>query len=578
MTFLPIVERELRVAARKRNTFWVRIIAAMVALVIGGGFLTLIMVIPFGMTQLGGVLFGLLTWLSLAAALSAGLFFTSDCVSEEKREGTLGFLFLTDLRGYDVVLGKLLATSLRSFFALLAIFPILAITMLMGGVTGPQFWKTMLALVNALFCSLAVGMFVSSISRDSQKALGATLFLLLLLIFAGPMIDSSVAAIRERTFRPMLSLGSPGFVFMWADRWGDTFWQAIVANQVFIWLLLGLACVLVPRTWQQRRASSTVSHGSWSYAWRYGGAKRRSSLREKLLGKNPVLWLACRERWQSLVIWAMTVLVLAGFGAMLLADLPTEAWFFWSYIGNAVTLIFYLGTASQAGRFFVEARRSGMIELLLAAPLHGREIVQGQWRALVRMFALPLTLFVFVQFAATILSQQAILGVIAASGGGSGWEDAAIAFLGGLASAVVTAGNLIALCWFGMWMGMTSKNANFATLKTVVFVQVIPWFVITFASYLISVLVLMPVFMQASTGTGTAAAITGRMAWFPFLITTVAAVLALAKDIFFVVLSRRKLNSQFREMAVRAVAPIHVAPPPPLPRPTTPSPMIPAQP
>src|SRR6267143_384147 len=116
MTFLPIVDRELRVAARKRSTFWV----------------------------------------SLAAALSAGLFFTSDCLSEEKREGTIGFLFLTDLRGYDVVLGKLLATSLRCFYALLAVFPIIAITLLMGGVTGEQFWKTLLALVNALLVSLAV--------------------------------------------------------------------------------------------------------------------------------------------------------------------------------------------------------------------------------------------------------------------------------------------------------------------------------------------------------------------------------------------------------------------------------------
>jgi hypothetical protein len=125
---------------------------------------------------------------------------------------------------------------------------------------------------------------------------------------------------------------------------------------------------------------------------------------------------------------------------------------------------------------------------------------------------------------------------------------------------------------------MTSKNANFATLKSVVFVQVIPWFVIAFASSLISFLVLMPLLTQSATGTGATAALTQRMAWFPFLISAVAAVLAIAKNIFFVALSRRKLNSQFREMAVRAVVPIHVAPPPSLPRPTTPSPMIPAQP
>ena len=166
MTFLPIVDRELRVAARKRNTFWLRVVAALIALVIGGGFMVLSL-LPFGgMTpfggrgQMGGPLFAVLTWLSLATALSAGLFFTSDCVSEEKREGTLGFLFLTDLRGYDVVLGKLLATSLRCVFGLVAIFPVLAITQLMGGVEATQFWKTLLALVNALFISLAGGLFV----------------------------------------------------------------------------------------------------------------------------------------------------------------------------------------------------------------------------------------------------------------------------------------------------------------------------------------------------------------------------------------------------------------------------------
>src|SRR5580765_6044207 len=168
MTFLPIVERELRVAARKRGTFWLRVVAALVALVIGGGFLLIASVAAGGRMPLGGALFGTLTWMSLGGALSAGLFFTSDCLSEEKREGTMGFLFLTDLRGYDVVLGKLLATSLRCGFALLAVFPIVAVTLLLGGVTGVQFWKTVLALLNALIFSLAAGLLISAISRESQ--------------------------------------------------------------------------------------------------------------------------------------------------------------------------------------------------------------------------------------------------------------------------------------------------------------------------------------------------------------------------------------------------------------------------
>src|SRR5215471_12102820 len=148
MTFLPVVERELRVAARKRSTFWLRIIAALVGLLIGGACMLLATITPMGLNNLGTALFSILTYIGVAAALAAGLFLTSDCLSEEKREGTLGFLFLTDLRGYDVVLGKLLATSLRGFYGLLAVFPILAVTLLLGGVTGTQFWKTALALLN----------------------------------------------------------------------------------------------------------------------------------------------------------------------------------------------------------------------------------------------------------------------------------------------------------------------------------------------------------------------------------------------------------------------------------------------
>src|SRR5271155_4068654 len=54
MTFLPIVVRELRVAARKRRTFWLRVVAALVALVIGGAILILSSVGAIPSAALGG--------------------------------------------------------------------------------------------------------------------------------------------------------------------------------------------------------------------------------------------------------------------------------------------------------------------------------------------------------------------------------------------------------------------------------------------------------------------------------------------------------------------------------------------
>ena len=593
--FLPVVERELRVAARKRSTFWVRIAAALVALVIGGGFLVLTLVgLGFGAPSLGSGLFAALTWLSLAAVLSAGLFFTSDCLSEEKREGTLGFLFLTDLRGYDVVLGKLLATSLRGFYALLAIFPILAVTLVMGGVTGAQFWKTSLALVNALFISLAAGLFVSAISRDSQKALAATLLLLLVLVAGGPVCDAVFAAIAKHPFDASLSVTSPGYLFVTAAAWGQTpFWMALLVNQAVAWILLGLACVLIPRCWQEKAAQNPAASAGWAHWWKFGGGKRQSALRQKLMDANPALWLVCRERWQFVALWAVAIVMAGGITALLAIDQQTTWWVAWNYLGGFFTLLLYLGMASQAGRFLVDARRSGLLELLLATPLTVRQIVQGHWRGLVRMFGLPLALCLAAHAFGSFMAQQAWSGIAAAipaapttaamttnttvvtntivvnstrrtrmmtvsMAGVLGASNHLGALAAAAAGTLAVAANLAALIWFGMWMGLNSKNTSLATLKTILSVQIIPWFAVSFVSMLTVPLLLLPNLIR-----GTSTAPSQIMEWYPLLMAGMATMLHLIKDIAFIFWARRKLYSEFRERAAGAATPISL--PPPLP-------------
>jgi hypothetical protein len=645
MTFLPIVERELRVAARKRSSFLLRVVAALVAVVIGAGCLAMSSVGSFRSAGFGSVLFGVLTWMSLAAALSAGLFFTSDCISEEKREGTLGFLFLTDLRGYDVVGGKLLATSLRGFYALLAILPILAATLLMGGVTGAQFWKTSLALTNALVCSLAAGLFVSTISRDSQKAMAGTLILLLLIAGGGPLADVIIRVTKGHVVPPVFRLTSPVYAFGSADAWGRSgYWPALGLTHSMAWLLLGLACWLAPRTWQQR-SQRPASHSTWVYAWKFGGEKRRARLRSKLMDLNPVFWLACRERWQALGMWVVAIVVVTGLGLMTLA--PSEAWMVLGWLSGVLTLVGYLWMASQAGRFFIEARQSGLLELILSAPLAEREIIGGQWRGLVRLFAAPLLVLLMAQLLSAFLMQLSIHGIISqatsaavmaagsktnASGAtirsGPGylrvtpttpnsrirrrpagastnsqalaastssnvsttnatgtvvtstwvttpppafqinWNadlgDVVFAFVFAAATTVSIAGNLLALCWFGMWMGVTSKTAHLATLKTILFVQIVPWLVISFGSSMLPALFFLPrMFSGIRTGSINLSPFT---TWYPALISSFAALLALGKDIGFVLWSRKQLYSRFREWATRSPGqPRLVSPPPPPP-------------
>lgn len=556
MTFLPIVERELRLAARKRLTFWLRVVAALVAMMIGGGFLLLTLVPMGGRMQLGGALFAMLTWMSLAAVLSAGIFFTSDCLSEEKREGTLGFLFLTDLRGYDVVLGKLLATSLRCVFGLLAIFPILAITQLMGGVEAGQFWRTLLALLHALFFSLAAGMFVSAVSRNSQKAMSATLVLLVIFLAGGPAVDGSVAAANGHSFQPLFSLSSPGYVFASTNIWVGTFWEALIVSQVVAWGMLLSACWLIPRTWQDRTAKSSVAAMRWRYWWKYGGGNRRARLRKKLLDLNPVMWLASRERWQWVTLWIVAVSMFGGLAAMFWFEADQGAWMGWVFFTALIVLLFYLWMASQACQFFADARRTGMIELLLAAPLAGRQIVLGPWRALLNMFLLPVVILLVVQLFSAFKTP---FGVGMMSMGGvaplTAW---AFALINAVAAGIVTVANLIALAWFGLWMGLSSRSARSAVLKTLLFVQIVPWFLMTFAAGMVMPLLMIPTFTSGGTVTPN-----NLLVWYPILSVAITTVLSLGKDFFFWNWSRRKLFRDFREMAANATSPIrmNLAPP-----------------
>src|SRR5206468_6705142 len=160
MNPLPLIERELRLGARRPGSYRVRVFAALSFVIV---WLALLLSDALSSPAARSLhLFVAFGVLALAFCLLAGIFLTADCLSEEKREGTLGLLFLTNLKGYDVVLGKLSTTSLHSFYGLLAIFPVLGLPLLMGGVTIGEFWRVILVLVVTLFLSLTLGLFVSA--------------------------------------------------------------------------------------------------------------------------------------------------------------------------------------------------------------------------------------------------------------------------------------------------------------------------------------------------------------------------------------------------------------------------------
>ena len=97
MQFLPIVERELRVAARQPRTWWRRMLTTAVALALFS-FILLAISQWCSFSIIGHDVFSALSVVGTIYALLAGPLTTADCLSRERREGTLGLLFLTDLR------------------------------------------------------------------------------------------------------------------------------------------------------------------------------------------------------------------------------------------------------------------------------------------------------------------------------------------------------------------------------------------------------------------------------------------------------------------------------------------------
>jgi hypothetical protein len=585
VTLLPIVDRELRVSARKPATFWLRIVAALIGLMIGIGSVVLNEVNGGGTATFGSILFGVLSWLSLAAALSAGLFLTSDCLSEEKREGTLGLLFLTDLRGYDIVVGKLLATSLRASYALLAIFPILAITLLMGGVAAGEFWKASLALLNALFSSLCAGLLVSVLSRDAQRALAALVLVLILLIFGGAAADSISAAVHHRGFNAYWAISSPAYAFAIASSWGrSAYWTSLLITHALAWCFFLAACLLAPRTWQERDRKDAASG---LRAFRYGNKKQRDRLRARLLERDVILWLACRERWQTCGLWMITILCVGGFVWLLLA-MERQAWVLWQYVSWFFLLFFYLWAASQACGFFIQARRSGLLELLMVSPVTDRQLIRGQWRAIFRQFGVPILLLTALIGVASWCGQSAMQRMFAgiptpaATKGttnsavsitttsyvvsvkispGKGMSNSiagpalppiswnahvAPSLVAAIIAAVTVLANFLALFWFGMWMGMTSRTANTATAKTFLFVHIIPLLCISFASSMAVGLLMMSFAVRAGSSQAPR-----FFAWYPLISVICTGVLTLAKDIGFTIFARKMLYARLRTQAAR---------------------------
>ncbi len=412
MKALPIVERELRSAARGRAFYRWR------SLIVGLG-LAIMALLTVSMASdgtpaeiQGRRLFNALVALSWLYAGLAAIASTSDSISREKREGTLGLLFLTDLRGTDIILGKLAASSLNLIYGLLGLLPLLSIPVMLGGISIETGLLATLSIVNLLFVSLSIGMLVSSLSWDERRATFAAVICLLVLVFGpmllgglwlwmygrGPLMQYLVSSLSP-LFPLMSSFGNPS-----GPAEISPFF-ALIPTHLLGWLCLVTAGMVIERSWHSK-SGAPVRRTIDERVFTGGDPVSRARHRRSMLDAHPLVWLLERHPgkrfYADILVFAIMAIWVWGYRTYGTGMFGGPTWFLIVPLAFLVHLILASWMVAESSMRLIEDRRTGALELLLCTSLSDLDIIRGHRLALRRLFLRPVLLLaaaeVFVAF------------------------------------------------------------------------------------------------------------------------------------------------------------------------------------
>ncbi len=485
MTILPIVDATLRQASRKRWTYWSRVVGVGVAACVA---VPLILAIQRagGFLSLGAIMAGFSPFLMLIL-LNIGATSTYDCISEEKREGTLGLLFLTDLKGMDVALGKLVGACTQIFISWLAMLPLAAMLVLVGGFTWQDVLRIMLGIGNGLFCGAAAGLLGSAYCRERKHAVGLTMAWLLFTCILPPVTAGLLVAFADFRQPPawLMAIG-PGPAF-----WG-TFvsiggimapdvWKQLAVSHGVAWIAIVLACWFTPRRWQERQLKQVapvvptptpppaLPDPSESSIPPTPDSRKTSALqppdpldfnqaKRELLNETPFAWLLSRYRWSPLTPWL--ILVAGGVIAAIILDLVNPRSF--DQVAIVAVWICFLMQAGlkakigeQASAGIYEEKRSGALEHLLVTLLRPREIIAAHWKTLRNSYGPPLTLLLVVEL---LFALGCFLQLVSGGIPNHRIEEYGYLLFCWLYLPVTLFIDTYALTWVGMWVALRAKK------------------------------------------------------------------------------------------------------------------------
>jgi ABC-type multidrug transport system permease subunit len=469
MGILPIVDRELRVAAGRPSTYRVRFWSALLT-----AFLVLAMLLARGRSpaEIGRQIFDVLSIAGMAYVLFSGVRCTADAISQEKREGTLGLLFLTDLKSYDVVLGKLVVTSIDAAYGLAAMLPLLGLPLILGAVTGDQFWRMNLVLLNTLFFSLSIGLLLSTFGQSERAVSLNTLVAITAVTFGLPLAWFVLSQLsRHRWIDWLFLTPSPAYAARLVLNTYSTppseFWwsMACIASLGLIALLVCM--LLLPRIFQERSTGPATWQERW-YRWRYHDVKFRRFQGGHWVDRQPFLWLLSRDRLSRTAMHSLTFLMIVfalSVPAFLKKGGAAESVVVFGSFG--LHFLLKLLVAADVSRRFNADKRSGGLELLLATPLPVADMLKSQAFSTRTFFAVPALILGLLNI--EILAERPNF-----------LSELGPVYCGGL---VVLGFDLYALSWLGMLNSLRETRYVQGVLRTVVMILGPLWVLFFFVMF-----------------------------------------------------------------------------------------------
>ena len=397
----PVILRELRAGSRRWTTYWLRLLAAFAVIVAIVWWLSS----PRSMLvrQPGREVFLYMHRVILAAIWIVVPLMTADCLSREKREGTLGLLFLTNLRAWNIVFAKAVAAGLVALTLWLATIPIITVPVLMGGLPAREIILSCSLALGSICFALAAGLLASSVSRTPTQAVG----LALTLSFVSHYLLLVVVAMTE-FLAPTLGLGASwgggsvihaGFSGSWiiwnlyaspAFTGGGTV-IPVNGSMLFIPLIsFVIACAVglvaawqLRRNWQDKpKTKRQTEMESFFCSPVFWTGMFRRWMRFSLQ-RNPIAWLE-RRAWTGRIASLIWFAVMISFASAVVSY--ASAFRGEDGVLNGLMWMLLASIAYVAAGSFRRERETGALELILVTPLNERQIISGRLRGIWSQF------------------------------------------------------------------------------------------------------------------------------------------------------------------------------------------------